>query len=63
MRSFRRVINYFVIIIYYIIPQERTFSTLETKRVKAAPYKITFFDDGNCQGDTKHKWSVMFYRF
>nr|XP_058941628.1 myosin heavy chain, clone 203-like [Pocillopora verrucosa] len=36
--------------------EERTFSTLETKRVKAAPYKITFFDDGNCQGDTKHKW-------
>lgn len=36
--------------------EERTFSILETKRVKAAPYKITFFDDGNCQGDTKHKW-------
>ncbi|XP_027060204.1 myosin-10-like [Pocillopora damicornis] len=36
--------------------EERTFSTLEIKRVKATPYKITFFDDGNCQGDTKHKW-------
>ena len=59
MRSFRRVINFFFS--YHL--QERTFSTLETKRVKAAPYKITFFDDGNCQGDTKHKWSVMFYRF
>ena len=58
MHIFKRLINCF----FFVHLQERTFSILETRRVKTL-YKVTFLADENCQEDTKNKWSVRFYCF